>query len=487
MVDALTPVAYSNTFVSTSINSATQENFSTNTPYPISPQETLPSDNTLEALEQSFFQIAGHRLEELKQTDFLELRRSFPTRGNSINYVTTLLENYTKYYGEFEKRRLGLEKDLETAVTEDVHADTTGRYTFKNFWGRKNDGSLRLLTDAGPLDRIIHRSIYDRSGQIPEFEIARNIEEGNFLYKLTAARSTGNTQTGIIFSPSPDTSRPEVRQRGYRGNDQIRFSEITPHGEEQQIIYWFPKVEGPHYLDLMYNLIACDPKHSTSTYLQSYIQRLNPDSIDDVMIMACSNVFSDAQTELIKDFITQHQKLPPVDPEIIADYEEIVVRNKVVNQLLAQTYRSAIVLLQGADGDTFTETTNQIFEQIEDAQFDFRLYIRDHGGLDTFRPEVSQKIGYSWTEFQDMNIHQRQDHINQSGFVGNGCGFRGQSMKLENGSFIWGPMSVYANIIGIRSSFPKDFGEPHHASCKGCNNYTIVGDCNFCIDCHNQF
>ncbi len=448
-----------------------------------SPEYSTVSDS-LDTLKQVFFQIAGERLDSLRGTDFSSLKRTYSSRGNTINYVVDLLETYTNYYGDYEKRELEVSNNLLTAVIEHALADSTGIYTYTNFW-KPESGSLSLHTEYGSLSEIIQNSIDDETGQVPEFEVHRNIQELLFLNKLTTARNRGIDETGVVFSPSPDMSNPKTQARGYQGNDQIRISRKGENGIEEQTIYWFPRVETTQYIELAQQLIEADPNHRSSRYLRDSVVQIikNP---TDINIMACSDIFSDKQMEVITHFIEKNQQQLPTDHSVITNYINTAIQGVTTAKLLNLTYQGTISLLED-DTPSLNQKLEQIFDLIEEAQFAFRLFVRDHGGINTFTPEISNQLNYTWSQYQQMSFENRQQTFRPSGFSGSGCGFSGQEIKLKNGSSIWGPMSVHANIMGIQSSFPSDFGEPHHASCKGCNSYTIVGGCDLCISCHNRF
>jgi len=449
----------------------------------IYPPEHPTVPNSLDTLRQAFFQIAGERLNSLKETDFPLIKRTYPSRGNTINYVVDLLETYTNYYGDYEKRELEVSNNLLTAVIEHALADSTGIYTYTNFW-KPGSGGLSLHTEYGSLSEIIQNSIDDETGQVPEFEIHRNIQELLFLDKLTTARNRGVDETGVVFSPSPDMSNPEAQARGYQGNDQIRISRKGENGIEEQTIYWFPRVETTQYIELAQELIEVDPYHSSSQYLRdSVVQIINNPT--DINILACSDIFSDKQMEVITNFIEQNQQQLSINHSVIADYINTAIQGVTIATLMSITYQGAISLLEG-DTPSLNQKLEQIFDLIEEAQFSFRLFVRDHGGINTFTPEISNQLNYTWSQYQQMPFENRQQTFRPSGFSGSGCGFSGQGIKLKNGSSIWGPMSS-VNIHGVESSFPVDFGDPHIGSCKGCMQLTTIGGCNLCIECHNKY
>lgn len=455
---------------------------------PITTELTYPPEyptvpNSLDTLRQVFFQIAGEKLGSLRETDFALLKRTYPSRGNTINYVVDLLETYTKYYGDYEKRESEISNNLQTAIIEHALADSTGIYTYTNFWKPDDEGSS-LYTEYGSLSEIIQNSIDDETGQVPEFEIHRNIQELLFLNKLTTARNRGVEDTGVVFSPSPDMSDPEAKVRGYQGNDQIRISRKGKNGLEEQTIYWFPRVGTTQYIDLVQQLIEADPNHSSSQYLRDSVVQII-DNPTDVNIMACSNIFSDKQMGIITNFIEQNQQQLPTNHSVITDYINTVIQEDTIATLISVAYQGAISLLKG-DTLSLNQKLKQIFDLIEEAQFSFRLFIRDHGNINTFTPEISNQVNYTWSQYQQMSFEDRQQTFRPSGFSGSGCGFSGQSTKLGNGSVIWGPMSS-VNIHGVESSFPVDFGDPHIGSCKGCMQLTTLGGCNLCVECHNKY
>lgn len=446
----------------------------------------------LEQLRQSFFTIAGEKLEELKQTDFMALRKNYPTTGNVINFVVELLEIYTHNFGDFLERESSLRESLRTAIIEHPLADAVGEYTFTNQWVL-HEGRLRLGTSGGFLDEIIARSIDDKTGQVPEFEIERNKMDARIIAILTNLRNAGSNETVVKFSPSPvNIHDPEVRARGYQGNDQICLFELTPEGEEKQTIYWFPYLTRADYISLAYGLVAVDPLHPSSKYLESLMKNLVDQPLDlEVMAFSCN--FSQQQIELIKQFIRENQNQSNINREVIENYANTVIRSLVDTNLISEVYLAAISMLEGKDAPVLYKFFNEIFNLIEQAQFDFRLFNRDHGGKNTFDNSTSMKlIDYSWDVFQSMNREERYLLQRTSGFSATGCGFSADLKKVNSGQFLWGPMPLRGESLGVDFLYPKDFGDPHYGVCgkgadSGCGRYTIVGGCELCVECHNRY
>lgn len=439
-------------------------------------------------------EVAKQKAFDLQVTDFNELRR-LPSQGNTLNYVADLLEACRDNLENLEVPIRNLYENLKTAIIEHPYADAVGIYQFENRWVPDEAGQLRLLTDGGWLDAIIDRSVNDTTGQVPIFEQQRNKLEGTFLEELTNARNQDDTSIGVMFSPSPQNlDDPEVQARGYQGNDQIRISELSEDGIEIQTIYWMPQCNPEEYRELAYKLLQANYTEADQIQVEQQIQHRNQlnkklqllenQSLSDLSIMSFSGMYSPTQIEIIKDFIAERQTHLTITPEELKTYIDTDI-NGSVNEIIFHIVQAVLLCLNGIEAEELIRySKNELMDRIKEAQFRFRLFLRDRG-QDTFTNEVYVPAELTLNIFTNMG---RNDQMNVlTPYSASGCGFGSPQASLKTGKELWGPMLMGTNSVEINGLYPENFGEPHLGACIDCGITTTVGGCELCVRCHYKY
>jgi hypothetical protein len=421
-------------------------------------------------MRKALLHNTGNIIADLNPEYFQTLKRENRGVGNTINYAVNLLEGASKQ-NEIQMRSAEAEviQNLYTAIIEHPLANAIGVYTYQNKWVEEG-GRFRLKGDFGYMDEIIQEGIENKSGQIPEFEIKRNKQDGRVLDILTQERSKGKRATIVKFSPTPpDYNDPEVSARGYQGNDQISFFEIDEQGREVTTIYWFSGVQQREYMQLAKELIAIDP---ANTELNSQLFKVLQGSADptgiDVNIMAMSNKFNESQLARIKQFVNEKQQNTKANENEIRYFANVRTRKVIEDSLIHDVYKVALAI---SKGEYIQPGLDLIYKTIEQLQFELVMYINELSHSGSNEVSVSDYIG--------MNFQQREELLRKIGYQASGCGFA----TTAAGS--WGNSGVL--LKGISGETDKygslEFDCPH---CGETNHREPGKLMSKCQECHRE-
>lgn len=370
------------------------------------------------------------------------LKSHYTSKGNMINYVATIIDGEQRQESAVAIKHEVL-KNLYTAVVEHPFADSIGEYHYSNQWKVTPDG-LRLRSDSDYLDSIINRAVVDTTGQVPQFEKSRNIQDSFFLQKLTLLRSLGYYGDVVKFSPSPeDIVNPEVRRRGYSGNDQISIFHCNSQTFTESVsTFWFPQAPFAAYQELFTRLQEEQVVLSQGIIL--------PHSWSDITIMEASGRPTPPQMEHIREFVDSRRKTILARGNDILEYADTVIKPKVEAQLLPIIERVATQIQQGSADESVILSLEEAFAQLSDLQFELRLYIRDRAGFNTF-VHCSDACSVSYDQYVGAGGDERNDMIKLVGYQASGCGFDGSEDFGQKGAigFLWGISSIFS--LGGRS------------------------------------
>ncbi len=403
-------------------------------------EKLVTTTQTLNALGREY-------QEWLNGLDLTELKLQYPSTGNIINYVCTLLEGVK--LGQLDSAIEEASENLLTAIIESPIAESVGTYTYFNNWEVRPDGTPRMKSKFGYMDDIIERSIDDKTGQVPSFERQRNRYDQIFLDHLTNTRKTGQTNPLIKFSPSPENlDDPEVRARGYKGYDQISIFEEAPNNQEKITIHWFPKISGNEYCDLLTNIINVDKTSSINGCIQEIINNIesSSDSLDTKVMQVPENL-SYAQIEFLRNYL-KNKKNTSKNKEEITDYCYNFIQNAVESNVLESVQTCAIKLIQGLNPNIIRQDLEYIFNLIRDLQFNLKLFLNQqteeplagtHGDI----PKLDK--------YAEESLEARLAIIDSLGITTDGCGFSdAQDINLlVDMLLIYGPSDSFIFPIAL--------------------------------------
>jgi hypothetical protein len=386
-----------------------------------------------------------------------ELKARFGNRNaDVVNYLVDLAERGVSHEQ--------VEENILTAIAEHPIADSIGQYTYNANWV---NGELTF--QGSSIEPSLDEGVRNLNGQIPAFEIPRNQANADFYYeKLKPSRNgqVDKEKVFVEFSPSPmNMNDTKVRERGYKGNDTIFVYKTDEDGVENVTQYWFPAINMKEYKELMNQLGKKDCEVN-----------------DDISVMYESGEFTQAESEIIINFIEKQQDrfLSPEISDKILEIKDTFIHNQIVDVIMPRLGAILGKYREGLMSESDFENELESLENLmEDLQFQFRLMIRDFTGVNTLSDEVTQKLDQegmmTHREYYMLDGAERGKLINNVGYALSGCGFGGP--KRSPG--VWGRSG------GILSSNDKELYE---FICDKCGtrhdidvpNGVYVEKCSFC-------
>lgn len=352
--------------------------------------------------------------------DLNSLKTAFPTNGNAINFVTTLIEGRAK--GEFEAAENEAYNNILTAVIEHPLAASVGFSHYDSLW----DENWSLTSGFGNIYEIIKLGVNDKTGQVPAFEQPRNVMDGVGYLKLRQARMQGNRSDFFLFSPAPpNPDSPEVVGRGYEGNGQIRIFEARADGHERCYTHTFPDLSAKDYALLFSKLIQAAPESATANQLRNALTQREKTTAEafrkDLWVMNQSGIFEKAQAQVLREFIKETKTRYTDNRELIESYAFQIIGTKVAQQIMPLADEASSLLMQNnIDASQVNTILLDIEEAIARFQFELRLYIEEHTGINTF----GKQLDFTYSEFMAAgNLEQDRLYID-SEVDALGCGFR---------------------------------------------------------------
>lgn len=437
---------------------------------------------------ENLLALAGHLpVAELERIGFAipQWQRDFRGQGNTINYATTLLQGLAQpeLLVQAESELLD---NLFTAISEHPLSDVTGNYHYSADWVQQPAGDFRLRAQSSYLDHLIAEGVDNASGQIPAFEILRNAADQQFLQTLTSGRQRelhgqACPQTYLQFSPSPvNLEDPQVRARGYQGNDQVRFHTLDDQGREQIEVQWFPRVSAGEYRQLASEL-GKEVELGWASMTQPSL---------DLAVMQLSGGLDAEQEQTLRRHVRHWQEragqtVAQLPAELLQE-----VRSNTAQRLLPLVYRSAQSLLTPAlasNSELIQQQLGQIYDELGAQQFRLRLYLSEHCGFEKAAPQQrSGKRIVVDENFWKLDEEQQREFVKTVGFRAKGCGFAGSNNALIMGAEFagWGQGSslsaLFAGSVGESElyDFVCNKCGTHHdinvplrifvSQCKGC-------------------
>jgi len=459
--------------------------------------------------------LTGDKLERLLQYDIPALQQLYMMPGNPINYVTTVLEGLAKAEGlaggdkERAQRSARQEaaQNIFTAAVEHVIADSVGRFDYRLNWEITGRQEYKLTGQFGALEELANNAIYDKSGQVPAFEIPRNMADLAVIKELTNLRSGLPSRDALLpvvkFSPTPDINIKAVRDRGYVGHDQVTvFTPVVDQygkliGEHVEVI-WFPKLSAGEYIELGFDLAQLDNIKALEFWQKlPEDQSYNTQEELALNVIGMSGVLTLEQFAVIKRFGEQKslaageqskRQKPLIDKYLARAHPQITQKGL---ELIDRTLNC----IASDEVDAARHQLDQIMGLIADQQFDMRLFLLNYLEHDTFSPEVKQGIvqapqahaehlfgaglpGKGIHALDASAMDMRQLRI-QSGYAAAGCGFNAAAGKgLQQDSILTGVTSAGNDMFSFSSGnggvanwtdvAGKGFGEKTAYNCDKC-------------------
>jgi hypothetical protein len=446
--------------------------------------------------------LTGDKLERLLQFDIPALQQLYMMPGNPINYVTTVLEGLAKAEGfaGLEKERTQISarqeaaQNIFTAAVEHVIADGAGRFDYRLNWELREGQGYKLTGQFGALEELANNAIYDKSGQVPAFEIPRNIADLALIKELTELRSGYPSRRSlrpvVKFSPTPDIRIKAVQDRGYVGHDQVTvFTPVLDQqgnlvGENVEVV-WFPQLSAGDYRGLALELAQLE-----NTKAREFWQKLPQDQSYNTQeklaldVIGMSGELTLEQFAVIKRFGEQKslaaseqrkRQKPYIDDYLAHVHPQITSKGL---DLIDRTLN----LIASDEVEAARHHLGQIMELIADQQFGMRLFLLNHLEHDTFSVEVKQGIVQAQKAHAGRLFGRDISQLRLlSGYMAAACGFR-VGVGSTGGSIMEGVVRAGNDMF----SFPsisggkfldvdgKGFGEKSCYNCDECGVSNVI-------------
>lgn len=329
--------------------------------------------------------------------------------GNTINYVVGMVEALQQADSEEEltMMRGSIQTDIETAIVEKVKADVVGMHTYEAQW----DPSQGMMF-GGRRARDFYQNAIDNP-QIPLFEKARNLANLRNLASMEWLKANGEKGIFIEISPSPELT-PEAKARGYDGRDSIFFYDLSAEDRIKVTQHWFKSDDLQQYPQLISSLrdSATSPAElEVGEDLEQF------KALPDAQIMARYLYLRNADLlGKVEGFIHARQNATNLEAiRTLASLSERI--NGDIASFLPQLEQYAAQLIEDHDLD-MSQLLGELADNITQMQFNLRYELLSRNNLNTFAPEVYEKIRQN-----PKTINLRELRM-ISGFTALGCGFQ---------------------------------------------------------------
>lgn len=465
--------------------------------------------------------LSGDKLERLLQCDIPALQQLYMMPGNPINYVTTVLEGLAKAeqltgadkVKAQSSARQEAAQNMFTAAVEHVIADSVGRFDYRLNWELREGQGYKLTGQFGALEELAYNAIYDKSGQVPAFEIPRNRADLLLINELTQLRSGFPSRQSLLpvvkFSPTPDIKIKAVQDRGYVGHDQVTvFTPVIDQqgkliGEHVEVI-WFPQLTVGEYTVLALELAQLGNSKALE-FWQKFSEKQKSNSQEELAldVIGMSGMLSLEQFAVIKRFCEQKSlsasernksQKPLIDKYLARAHPQITQKGL---ELIDRTLNC----IASDEVDAARQQLAQIMGLIADQQFDMRLFLLNYLEHDTFSAEVKQGIVQAQQAHAEQlfgiaipdrgignldapSMDMRQLRI-QTGYVAAGCGFNAAAGSgLQQDSILTGVARAGNDIFSFASGSGgvanwmdvdgKNFGAKSCYNCEVCGVRNII-------------
>ena len=372
--------------------------------------------------------------------------------GNTINQIINIIEALRS--NNFDGRMSEVSENIFTAIAEKINADVQGRYGYETEWHEEGSRG-QMYFNGRPALEVYNNAITQTNGQIPEFEIARNLANANNLVALEALKSTKKSGFFVEISPSPKLDEA-AKKRGYDGRDSVFVYDLNAGDKVQVEQYWFQQTEHNDYADLLASVKdnngALIGPNTDAILSQELLQKY-----PDAMLMH-NFIYVEKQSDLqpVLDFIEQRQNSTSSAAKELVASEGVFLRSRI-QTLIPQIVFAARSIIENPDLE-LDVVLQMMAEFIHDEQSGLKEKLFNIANFNTFSEQVRKYL-----------VSENSEAARRL-FIAEGCGF---SISQSRGARIFNKGGLNISKVDIPKT-SKVFDAKDEVACPSCGRVFYV-------------